>query len=103
MKNQLRQTKPRAKKLRHDSGATLLEYALAAGILVVVFATAGTLLVPKIKRRGNLSIESVQRDVPCYCNGAEGTAEGADCKDPNSPSYGYSSELQTDKSDFSCK
>lgn len=99
MSNQSQKTTRRAKRLRRDSGATLVEYAIASALLVMVFTVAGFALVPKIRQRGDLSIETAQKDIPCFCKILP--AAGANCKPLNSG--GYQSVLQEDESDLSCQ
>ncbi|MEZ4755144.1 MAG: hypothetical protein R3A13_12745 [Bdellovibrionota bacterium] len=48
-----------------ESGAQLVEYAIAAAILIGVFVVAGILIQDSGTSRGNASMEIHQDAVPC--------------------------------------
>ena len=60
-----------------ERGASLVEYAIAAAILVAVFAVAGKTLFNSAVSRGNSSADTVRTAVPCE-NGSALSQAGAD-------------------------
>jgi len=59
---------------RPERGASLVEYAISAAILVAVFAVAGKVLYDAALARGEKSADTVKSAVPCESGSPLSTA-----------------------------
>ncbi len=53
------------RKTRQEQGVALIEFALTLGILLVIFAAAGTYLMSSSRKRAAASMATATRDIPC--------------------------------------
>jgi len=64
-------------RFRVERGATLVEYAIAAAMLMAVFIVAGKVLLDASKSRGDASVGTVRTIVPSC--GQPGGLSGDEC------------------------